>query len=154
MMESPPTSLPKPFRPASLHPQELATDEADSGVGSSCPTPRCCCCSSRGPTSPRSSVPIEEDGFTVVPISDASSAEASGYVPRLAILDGSAPGALDSSAPHQRARMTLHAIVTIPRGVHREPGARGRRSAHPAAPAEASRRRDVLAALPARSTST
>jgi len=115
LMESPPKSLPKPFRPASLHPQDFPGDEADSGVFQLSDS-SVLMLLLPGPDVAPLMRAIEEDGFTVVPISDASAAEASGYVPRLAILDGSAPGALDFLRRINAHGMTLHAIVTIPRG--------------------------------------
>src|SRR4051812_12661084 len=93
-MESPPKSLPKPFRPASLHPQDYPGDEADSGVFQLSDS-SVLLLLEPGPDVAPLVRAIEADGFTVVPIGDASAAEASGYVPRLAILDGAAPGALD-----------------------------------------------------------
>jgi signal transduction histidine kinase len=100
---------------ASLHPHDFPGDEVDSGVfqlsDSSVllllqPSPQV-------PTLVRA---LEEDGFTVVPISDAATAESSGYVPRLAILDGELPGALDFLRRINAHGTTLQAVVTIPRG--------------------------------------
>lgn len=59
---------------------------------------------------------IEAEGFAVVPISDAAAAEASGYVPRLAILDGAAPGALDFLRRINAHGTTLHAVVAVQAG--------------------------------------
>ena len=114
-MESPPKSLPKPFRPASLHPQDFPGDEVDSGVFQLSDS-SVLMLLQPGPDVAPLVRAMEEDGFTVVPISDASAAEASGYVPRLAILDGSAPGVLDFLRRINAHGMTLHAIVTIARG--------------------------------------
>jgi signal transduction histidine kinase len=114
-MESPPKSLPKPFLPASLHPQDFPSDEADSGVFQLSDS-SVLLLLEPGPDVAPLVRAIEEEGFTVVPIGDASSAESSGYVPRLAILDGNAPGALDFLRRINAYGMTLHAIVTIARG--------------------------------------
>ena len=114
-MESTPTSLPKPFRPASLHPHDFPSDEVDSGVFQLSDS-SVLLLLEPGPDVAPLIRAIEGDGFTVVPISDAATAEASGYVPRLAILDGSAPGALDFLRRINAHGTTLQAIVTIARG--------------------------------------
>ena len=92
-MESPPKSLPKPFRPASLHPHDYAGDEADSGVFQLSDS-SVLVLLQPGPDVAPVLRALAEDGFTVVPITDVATAEATGYVPRLAVLDAAAPGAL------------------------------------------------------------
>ncbi len=114
-MESTPKSLPKPFRPASLHPHDFPGDEVDSGVFQLSDSSVLLLLGQGSDVVPLVRA-IEEDGFTVVPISDAATAESSGYVPRLAILDASAPGALDFLRRINAHGITLQAIVTIPRG--------------------------------------
>lgn len=114
-MESPPTSLPKPFRPASLHPHDFPSDEVDSGVFQLSDS-SVLLLLEPGPDVAPLIRAIEEDGFTVAPISDAATAEAGGYVPRLAILDGGAPGTLDFLRRINAHGTTVQAIVTIARG--------------------------------------
>jgi two-component system C4-dicarboxylate transport sensor histidine kinase DctB len=59
---------------------------------------------------------IDGEGFTAVPINDVATAEASGYVPRLAILDSKVPGALDFLRRINAHGITLQAIVTLAPG--------------------------------------
>jgi signal transduction histidine kinase len=120
-MESPPTSLPKPFRPASLHPHDFVGDEADSGVFQLSDS-SVLLLMEPGPDVAPLVHAIEADGFTVVPISDAAAAESSGYVPRLAVLDAASPGALDFLRRINAHGTTLQAIVAIAPGA-RESGA-------------------------------
>ena len=115
MFDSPPNSLPKPFRPASLHPHDFVGDEVDSGVFQLSDS-SVLLLLEPGPDLAPLIRAIEADGFTVVPISDAATAEASGYVPRLALLDGAAPGALDFLRRINAHGMTLQAIVAIAHG--------------------------------------
>jgi signal transduction histidine kinase len=110
-----PAPLTKPFRPASLHPQDFPGDEADSGVFQLSDS-SVLLLLEPGPDVAPLLKAMANDGFTAVPISDAASAEASGYVPRLAILDSCTPGALDFLRRINAHGTTLHAIVTIARG--------------------------------------
>ena len=114
-MESPPKSMNKPLRPASLNPTDFPGDEVDSGVFQLSDS-SVLLLLEPGPDVAPLVRALEQDGFTIVPISDAATAEASGYVPRLAILDGCAPGALDFLRRINAHGMTLQAVVTIPRG--------------------------------------
>jgi signal transduction histidine kinase len=114
-MESTPKSMPKPFRPASLHPHDFPGDEVDSGVFQLSDSSVLLLLDA-GPDVVPLMRAMEQEGFTVVPISDAATAEASGYVPRLAILDGGSPGALDFLRRINAHGMTLQAIVTVGRG--------------------------------------
>ncbi|RYZ07084.1 MAG: HAMP domain-containing histidine kinase [Myxococcales bacterium] len=113
-MESPPQSLNKSL-PPSVHPHEFAADETDSGVfqlnDSSVLlllTP--------GPDVAPLAAAMAEEGFTAVPVSDLPAAEASGYVPRLAVLDSASPGALDFLRRINAHGTTLQAIVTLAPG--------------------------------------
>lgn len=114
-MDSTPKSLPKPFRPASLHPQDFPGDEVDSGVFQLSDS-SVLLLLQPGPDVAPLVRAMEDEGFTAAPINDATVAEASGYVPRLAVLDGGAPGALDFLRRINAHGPTLQAIVTIPRG--------------------------------------
>jgi len=114
-MESIPKSVQKPFRPASLHPQEFPGDEADSGVFQLSDS-SVLVLLEPGPDVAPLLRAIEDEGFTLVPISNAALAESSGYVPRLAILDAAAPGALDFLRRINLHGTTLLAIVTIAAG--------------------------------------
>src|SRR5882757_4216093 len=114
-MESTPKSLPKPFRPASLHPQDFPGDEADSGVFQLSDSSVLLLLQPGPDVAPLLRV-IENEGFTVVPTSDAALAESSGYVPRLAILDAAAPGALDFLRRINLHGVTLQAIVALAPG--------------------------------------
>jgi signal transduction histidine kinase len=114
-MESPPTNVSKPLRSASLHPQELAADEVDSGVFELSDQSVLLLLSAGRDVAPLGRA-LEDDGFTVVPINDAAEAEASGFVPRLAILDAAVPGALDFLRRINAHGTTLHAIVALAPG--------------------------------------
>ena len=114
-MESTPNSMQKPFRPASLHPHDFPSDEVDSGVFQLSDS-SVLLLLEPGPDVAPLVKAIEAEGFNPVPISDAATAESSGYVPRLAILDSGAPGALDFLRRINAHGMTLQAIVTIPAG--------------------------------------
>src|SRR4051812_36067241 len=92
-MESPPKSLHKPFRPASLHPHDFPGDEVDSGVFEVSDA-SVLVLLQPGPDVAPVLRALADEGFTVVPINDAATAEATGVVPRLAVLDAAAPGAL------------------------------------------------------------
>ncbi|HYQ14715.1 MAG TPA: HAMP domain-containing sensor histidine kinase [Polyangiaceae bacterium] len=115
-MESPPKSMNKPFRPASLHPADFAGDEVDSGIFQLSDS-SVLMLLEPGPDVAEVVRAIEEDGFGVVPINDASLAEANGFVPRLAVLDATAPGALAFLRRINAHGPTLHAIVTINPGM-------------------------------------
>ncbi len=115
-MESPPKSLHKPFRPASLHPNDYGAEEVDSGVFQLSDS-SVLVLLQPGPDLAPLMRALADDGFTVVPISDVMAAEATGYVPRLAVLDAAAPGALAFLRRINAHGATLHAIVTL------EPGA-------------------------------
>src|SRR3954470_6517810 len=110
-MESTPKSHQKPFHPASLHPHEFPGDEVDSGVFQLSDS-SVLLLLQPGPDVAPLVRAMEQEGFTVVPISDAATAESSGYVPRLAILDGGSAGALDFLRRINAHGMTLQAIVT------------------------------------------
>jgi signal transduction histidine kinase len=114
-MESTPKSLQKPFRPASLHPHDYPTDEADSGVFQLSDS-SVLVLLEPGPDVAPLLRAVESEGFTVVPIDDAAVAESSGYVPRLAVLDGSSPGALDFLRRINAHGTTLQAVVAIAPG--------------------------------------
>jgi signal transduction histidine kinase len=114
-MESTPKSLPRPFRPASLHPHDFPGDEADSGVFQLSDS-SVLLLLQPGPDIAPLIRAIDGEGFTAVPISDVTSAEASGYVPRLAILDAKAPGALDFLRRINAHGITLQAIVALAPG--------------------------------------
>lgn len=114
-MESSPNTVSKPLRSASLHPQELAADEVDSGVFELSDQSVLLLLEAGRDVAPLARA-LEEDGFTVVPINEATEAEASGFVPRLAILDAAAPGALDFLRRINAHGTTLHAIVALAPG--------------------------------------
>jgi signal transduction histidine kinase len=114
-LDSPLDSLAKPLRSASLHPQELAADEVDSGVFQLCDQSVLLLLPPGSDVAPLGRA-LEDDGFTLVPIDDAAEAEASGFVPRLAILDAAAPGALDFLRRINAHGTTLHAIVALAPG--------------------------------------
>jgi signal transduction histidine kinase len=111
-MDVTPKSIPKPFRPASLHPQDFPGDEADSGVFQLSDQSVLLLLSPGPDVVPLLRI-IEAEGFAVAPISDAAAAEASGFVPRLAILDSAMPGALDFLRRINAHGTTLHAIVAL-----------------------------------------
>jgi two-component system C4-dicarboxylate transport sensor histidine kinase DctB len=114
-MESPPKSTSKPFRSASLHPNDFPGDEADSGVFE-LSDQSVLLLLEPGPELVELLRALKDDGFTVVPINDAKAAESSGYVPRLAVLDGAMPGALDFLRRINAHGTTLHAVVALARG--------------------------------------
>lgn len=114
-LDSPLDSLAKPLRSASLHPHELAADEVDSGVFQLCDQSVLLLLLAGSDVAPLGRA-LEDDGFTLVPIDDAAEAEASGFVPRLAILDAAAPGALDFLRRINAHGTTLHAIVALAPG--------------------------------------
>ena len=136
-MENSPKSLQKPFRPASQHPQEFPSDEVDSGVFQLSDS-SVLLLLGPGPDVAPLMRAVEEEGFTLVPISDAALAESSGYVPRLAILDAAMPGALDFLRRINSHGTTLQAIVTLAPGE--------RESAALAAGAQLTLQRPLLAA--------
>jgi len=105
----------RPFRPISVTPDDFPGDEVDSGVFELSDA-SVLMLLEPGPDVPPLVRALEREGFTVVPISDAATAEASGYVPRLAIVDEGAPGALDFLRRINAHGTTLQAIVTIARG--------------------------------------
>ena len=115
-MEIPPKSLHKPLRPASLHPGDFASDEVDSGVFQLSDA-SVLVLLQPGPDVAPLLRAMEEDGFGVVPISDAAMAEATGYVPRLAVIDATAPGALAFLRRINAHGPTLQAIVTLSPGM-------------------------------------
>lgn len=115
MMESPPPSLHKPFRPASLHPPEFPVEEADSGVFQ-LPDSSVLVLLQPGPDVAPVLRLLEDEGFTAVPVHDVATAEATGYVPRLAVLDAEVPGALAFLRRINAHGATLQAVVTIARG--------------------------------------
>src|SRR5688572_14811273 len=114
-MESPPKSTSKPFRSASLHPNDFPGDEADSGVFE-LSDQSVLLLLQPGPELAGLLHALRDDGFTVVPINDAEAAESSGYVPRLAVLDSAMPGALDFLRRINAHGTTLHAVVALARG--------------------------------------
>jgi len=116
-METTPNTLSKPPRAASVPPLDFAADEADSGVFPLSDQSVLLLLGS-GPDFAVLARAIEEEGFSVVPVSDVASAEASGRVPRLAILDASFSGALDFLARINAHGTILYAIVAL------EPGSR------------------------------
>jgi len=116
-MDSPPKSLNKPFFPTSLHPNDFVGDEVDSGVFQLSDA-SVLVLLKPGPDVPPLLRALEDDGFTVVPITDVAMAEASGYVPRLAVLDSALPGALTFLRRINAHGTTLQAIATL------DPGAR------------------------------
>jgi len=116
-MDSPPKSLNKPFFPASVPPHDFVADEADSGVFQLSDA-SVLVLLEPGPDVAPLLRALGDEGFTVVPISDVATAEASSYVPRLAVLDSTIPGALAFMRRINAHGTTLQAIVTL------SPGAR------------------------------
>jgi signal transduction histidine kinase len=114
-MESTPKSLSKPLRSASVHPHDFVGDEVDSGVFQLSDQSVLLLLQPAPDVAPLVRA-LEAEGFSLVPISDAATAEASGYVPRLAILDAQAPGALDFLRRINAHGPTLQAIVAIESG--------------------------------------
>lgn len=111
-MEAPPVSNPKPFRSASQFPGE----EVDSGVFQ-LSDQSVLLLLGPGPDLAPLGRALEADGFTAVPMEDAAHAEATGFVPRLAVMDATAPGALDFLRRINAHGTTLYAIVAIPPGM-------------------------------------
>src|SRR5687767_4977047 len=111
-MESIPNSLQKPFHPASLHPRDYPTDEPDSGVFHLSDSSVLVLLGPGPDVSPLLRA-VESEGFAVVPIQSAAEAESSGYVPRLAVLDGSLPGSLAFLKRINAHGTTLHALVAL-----------------------------------------
>jgi signal transduction histidine kinase len=116
-MESTRQSISAPLRSASINPQDFAGDEADSGVFQLTDqsvllllTP--------GPDLAPLTKAIQDEGFAIAPISDTASAEATGFVPRLAVLDAKFPGTLDLLSRINAYGTTVHAVVAV------EPGTR------------------------------
>jgi signal transduction histidine kinase len=114
-MENPSKTLSKPLRSASLHPTDFPGDEVDSGVFQ-LSDQSVLLLLEPGPENASLARALEADGFSVVPIGDAATAESSGYVPRLAILDAASPGALGFLSRINAHGMTLHAIVALAPG--------------------------------------
>ena len=114
-MESIPKILNKPFRPASLHPHDYPTDEADSGVFQLSDSSVLVLLEDGPDVAPLLRL-VEDEGFSVVTLSDAASAESHGYVPRMAIVDAAVPGALDFLKRINSHGVTLQAIVALKRG--------------------------------------
>lgn len=115
-METIPTTLSRQVRSASSqHPHDFPGDETDSGVFQ-LSDQSVLLLLAPGPDVVPLVRALEAEGFAVVPFSDAAAAEASGYVPRLAILDGSAPGALDFLSRINAHGTTLHAVVALKAG--------------------------------------
>src|SRR5688572_13716911 len=117
VMETTPKSLPKPVRAASSQypAHDFPGDEADSGVFQ-LSDQSVLVLLGPGPDVMPVVHAIEAEGFAVIPINDAAAAEANGYVPRLAILDGAAPGALDFLRRINAHGTTLHAVVAVQAG--------------------------------------
>jgi signal transduction histidine kinase len=115
VMEAPPTSVPKPLRPASLLPPEFATDEVDSGVFQ-LSDQSVLLLLQAGPDVAPLARTLEAEGFPVVPIDDVATAEATGVVPRLAVLDGAARGALDFLGRINAHGTTIYAVVALAPG--------------------------------------
>jgi signal transduction histidine kinase len=116
-MDSPQKSSPKAFLPTSLHPHDFVGDEVDSGVFQLSDS-SVLVLLRPGPDVAPVLRALEAEGFTLAPISDLSSAEATDYVPRIAVLDGALPGVLGFLRRIHAHDPTLHAIVTL------DPGAR------------------------------
>ena len=114
-MEIIPKTLQKPLHSASLHPHEYPTEEADSGVFELSDS-SVLVLLEPGPDVAPLLRAVEREGFAVVPIADATVAESSGFVPRLAVLDGSAVGALDFLRRINAHGTTLQAVVAIAPG--------------------------------------
>src|SRR5258706_13313927 len=114
-METTPKSVSKPFRPASQHPHDFPGDEVDSGVFQMSDS-SVLLLVEPGPDMLQLVSTVEGGGFTIVPISDVASAESSGYLPRLAVLDDRTPGALDFLRRINAHGTTLQAVVTIEAG--------------------------------------
>jgi signal transduction histidine kinase len=108
-------SVTKPFRPASQHPHDFPGDEVDSGVFQMSDS-SVLLLVQPGPDTQQLVSIIEGGGFTIVPISDVASAESSGYLPRLAVLDDRTAGALDFLRRINAHGTTLQAVVTIGAG--------------------------------------
>ena len=136
-MDSSPKSPSKPFRPASLHPHDFPGDEVDSGVFQLSDS-SVLLLLEPGPDVAPLLKAIQAEGFNPAPIGDAATAEANGYVPRLAILDAAMPGALDFLRRINAHGSTLQAMVAI------APGAR--ESEALAAGAQLTLQRPLLAA--------
>jgi two-component system C4-dicarboxylate transport sensor histidine kinase DctB len=115
-MESIPTSLSRQVRSASSqHPHDFPGEETDSGVFQ-LSDQSVLLLLAPGPDLAPLVRALEAEGFAVVPFSDAAAAEASGYVPRLAILDGTAPAALAFLSRINAHGTTLHAVVALEAG--------------------------------------
>ena len=72
-MESPPKTISKPPRAVSLHPQEFAADEGDSGVFQ-LSDQSVMLLLSPSPEVTELMQALEAEGFSVVPVSDAATA--------------------------------------------------------------------------------
>jgi two-component system, NtrC family, C4-dicarboxylate transport sensor histidine kinase DctB len=111
-MDSPPLNSSKPFRSGSQYPGE----EVDSGVFQLSEQSVLFLLKHGSDVAPLARA-LEEDGFTLVPSDDAEAAEASGFVPRLAVLDAAAPGVLDFLRRINAHGTTLFAIVALAPGM-------------------------------------
>jgi signal transduction histidine kinase len=114
-MERPPKSLPEPLRPTSQQPLDFSSDEADSGVFQLNDSSVLVLLTPAPDVAPLLRA-LQDDGFTLVPIDDVAMVETTGYVPRLAVIDAAAPGALDFLRRINAHGTTLQAIVTLAPG--------------------------------------
>jgi signal transduction histidine kinase len=97
---------------ASLDPHEYTADEVDSGTFQLNDSSVLLMLGGGPDVAPLVRA-MTEEGFTAVPVSDLALAEATGFVPRLAVLDSAAPGALDFLRRINAHGTTLQAIVTL-----------------------------------------
>jgi len=104
----------KSTRPPSVMP-EFAGDEADSGVFQ-LSDQSVMVLLRPGPDVLPLMKGLEAEGFSVAPLSDAAAAEASGYLPRLAVLDAGMPGTIDLLARLNAHGTTMYAVVALDPG--------------------------------------
>jgi signal transduction histidine kinase len=114
-MDSSPKSFAKPLRSASLNPTDYPGDEPDSGVFQ-LSEHSVLVLLRPGPDVAELLKAVEGEGFALMPLSDVATAEASGTLPRLAVIDPSLPGALDFLRRINAHGTTLHAIAAIAPG--------------------------------------
>jgi signal transduction histidine kinase len=114
-MESLPETASKPIRSGSLHPPDFPSDEVDSGVFQ-LSDQSVLLLLAPGPDVAPLVQALDDEGFSVVPMSNVEAAEVGGFVPRLAVLDASAPGALEFLRRINAHGTTMHALVAVQPG--------------------------------------
>src|SRR5262249_24735308 len=127
LASTPPTNRPPGIRQASLSlVPDFASEEADSGVFAASEHSVLLLCR---PSEDLRAVlrTLQEDGFSVAPLADASRVEALGFLPRYALIETRSPGALAFLAKVVRPAQGCTAIALLepnePEGPALEAGA-------------------------------